>query len=72
MQQNKTLKMKHNKFTSASEAILLKLNEIIKQRDPLLKAASNSNTHGEQDTASVQSGKESSLGRAAAKSSAKH
>ncbi len=56
-----------NKFSSESEANMAKLNEILKARDPQTKAASISNP--DPDTVSVQSGKESSLGRNMTKSS---
>ena len=47
------------------EQNLTKITDLLKQRDPLLKASNSSNTHGDLDSASVQSGKESSLGRTA-------
>ncbi len=47
---------------------MTKLNEILKQRDPQAKAASNF-LNPDPDTISVQSGKESSLGRTTTKSS---
>ena len=46
---------------------MAKLNEILKARDPQVKAASSLNP--DPDTVSVQSGKESSLGRNMTKSS---
>ena len=55
-------------MTAHSELNMAKLNEIIKQRDPQVKAASNF-LNPDPDTVSVQSGKESSLGRATTKSS---
>jgi len=64
------LVVSHNKFTSQSESNSFKLYELLKQRDPLSKAASNTN-NPDNDTVSVQSGKESSLGRNQ-KLSAKH
>ncbi len=56
-----------NKFSNESEANMTKLNEILKSRDPQVKAASSLNP--DPDTVSVQSGKESSLGRNMTKSS---
>lgn len=56
-----------NKLGSESESNMAKLIEILKTRDPQAKAAS-SFLNPDPDTVSVQSGKESSLGRTATKS----
>ena len=60
--------LKSNKLGSESESNMAKLIEILKTRDPQAKAAS-SFLNPDPDTVSVQSGKESSLGRTATKSS---
>lgn len=57
-----------NKFSNDAEANMTRLYEILKTRDPQAKAAS-SFLNPDADTVSVQSGKESSLGRTATKSS---
>lgn len=57
-----------NKFSNETEANMTKLYDILKTRDPQTKAAS-SFLNPDPDTVSVQSGKESSLGRTATKSS---
>ena len=57
-----------NKFSYDAEINLNKLYEILKTRDPQVKAAS-SFLNPDPDTVSVQSGKESSLGRTTTKSS---
>lgn len=62
------LVLNSNKFSNDAEANLTKLYEILKTRDPQAKAAS-SFLNPDPDTVSVQSGKESSLGRTATKSS---
>jgi len=62
--------LQNNKYTNQSESIAFKLFELLKQRDPLSKTASGTN-NPDGDTVSVQSGKESSLGRNQ-KLSAKH
>lgn len=59
--------LKYNNFSSDSESNMTKLNEILKSRDPQTKAAS-SYLNPDPDTVSVQSGKESSLGRTMTKS----
>lgn len=55
-----------NRFSNESESNMTKLTEILKSRDPQAKAASSLNP--DPDTVSVQSGKESSLGRTTTKS----
>lgn len=64
------LVLNRNKITSQSEVNSYKLYELLKQRDPLSKSTYNTN-NPDADTVSVQSGKESSLGRNQ-KMSAKH
>ena len=66
----KVISLLNNKFTNQSESIAYKLFELLKQRDPLSKTTSGTN-NPDGDTVSVQSGKESSLGRNQ-KLSAKH
>lgn len=61
------LVLNYNNFSSDSETNMTKLNEILKSRDPQTKAAS-SYLNPDPDTVSVQSGKESSLGRTMTKS----
>ena len=63
----KSTTTKYNNFSSDSETNMTKLNEILKSRDPQTKAAS-SYLNPDPDTVSVQSGKESSLGRTMTKS----